>query len=137
MFRKIAVTAALAFLASAATAQATLRPADDVVDPRVLAVARAQWPDSPCAGRERVSVQLRVYHGMQDFAGWAYYDTVGCPVEVRQDWMADAYSACVILTHEFGHLSGIHQESDVPGDIMNGPGLSELRDYAPCLELVR
>lgn len=132
--KRLALITAILALGAAAPAQATLMPADEVVDARVLEVARAQWPDSWCNGRERISVQLRVYHNQQDYAGWAYR-RFGCDVEVRLDWMMNTYSACLLLSHEFGHLAGNWFESDIPGDIMNGPGLSDNRTFKPCLDL--
>jgi hypothetical protein len=82
--------------------------------------AAAQWPESPCRGRERVlwvpQAVLDADHAVRGFAGDAL--VAACAVRVTdaaRRW--PGARLCALLQHEFGHLAG-HAHTDDPGDIM-------------------
>lgn len=60
-------------------------------------VARAQWPGSPCAGREIVTIEPLV--GVD---GLAWKEE--CRVAIRAGM--SEYDTCLVLVHEIGHLAG-------------------------------
>lgn len=72
-----------------------------VIPPGAPEVARAVWPESPCAGREQVE-EVPIVLGEPSYAGAAFVAT--CRVEVRADLPLAV--ACTTLVHEFGHLAG-------------------------------
>jgi hypothetical protein len=99
---------------------------------RFLPIARAAWPDSPCAGRENVHLagdavlhaEAPVIAGGEALNGMAQPETC----EVWLSSTMDARTFCTVLVHEVGHLAG-RGHTTVPGDVMNGEGDI---DYEPC-----
>lgn len=100
-------------------------------------VARAAWPASPCAGHEFVHLHADAFmaavaaqvpgspgiDGLADMSG-------PCEIWIRSGLDADRF--CVVLVHEFGHLSG-RQHTMIPGDVMNGEGDMS---WGPCDQAV-
>lgn len=89
-----------------------------------LPTARAQWPDSPCVGKEQVDLGADLSIYSRDDAGVAFPSE--CRVEISAG--LDDYFFCVALTHEFGHLAGYGHNPD-PASIMNAYMPT---DYKPC-----
>jgi hypothetical protein len=123
-----AAAGALALLAFACpTASATTE--SRVQD--LLPVARAHWPDSPCAGREVVAVTrgLRTVQG-DPAMGMAWVGDGGCRVEIRSG-LTD-YELCTVLVHELGHLAGQAHSDDPASPMYDGPdpALNEACDAA-------
>jgi hypothetical protein len=105
-----------------------------------LPVARAAWPESPCAGRETVNLHADVFLAheaavLDQLRGWHAVLTGYAYPEACTAWLASGLSArkfCVDLVHEFGHLAG-RGHTDAPGDVMNTgvDGAGEAA-YPPC-----
>lgn len=121
-----------------ATAQA-YQPVEQVVDPAVVAVARAQWPGSPCTGYEQVEVvaDLNALHPELSYedgnylVGYATFRNGACDVQIDDSFMANPYDQCRVLAHEFGHLAARNNAHtmDDPVNIMS-PVIPA--DFAPC-----
>lgn len=141
--RALAVALALLFALCCAAGARASAPADD--DARVAAfkpIARAAWPDSPCAGRERVYTHADAAMDAQDARSGgeraiarAFPDT--CEVYIRSGLTAVAF--CIAEVHEFGHLAGyghtddptdVHAPAGPLADVMHGP--DHMADYPPC-----
>jgi hypothetical protein len=101
-----------------------------------LPVARAAWPNSPCAGRETVHLHANIDtmdyssygYGSYDPAAYALIDS--CTVEISDRAPADAINWCSELVHEFGHLALGPDHSDDPASIMFG---GHLNVWEPCV----
>jgi hypothetical protein len=112
----------------------TAPPADDAGRlARFLPIARAAWPDSPCAEREVVhlasDVELRTEAPAIAGPGEAL-NGMAAPATC-EIWLATGlsdYTFCTVLVHELGHLAG-HAHTTISGDVMNGSGDIA---YAPC-----
>jgi hypothetical protein len=135
--RRISLVSLTLVLACAlsATAQAwTPPPTDDSGRlARFLPIARAAWPDSPCAGRELVHLAGdTALRAEAPFIAGAHEGLNGMAApETCEVWLSSAMSAqtfCTVLVHEFGHLAGRLHTTE-PGDLMNGEGDV---DYEPC-----
>lgn len=109
-----------------------------------LPIARAAWPNSPCAGRE--SVRLHVDIPAADYTGYGYgvYDPNAhalidlCTIEIDDGYSAvqgvDPAVWCSMLVHDFGHLALGPDHSDDPTSIMYG---EHLNMWAACLDATR
>jgi hypothetical protein len=110
----------------AAIAAVALPGPPPVIGPEVVArataTARAQWPASPCHGRESVIwVSQSVLDAAHGDVGVAA-DALLRPCVVRVTRAARNWSGprlCALLQHEFGHLSGL-RHSDDPANVMFG-----------------
>jgi hypothetical protein len=92
--------------------------ADDVV--KAKDTASAQWPASPCRGREKViwvpQVVLDADHVVRGFAADALVGACAVRVtETARRW--SGARLCALLQHEFGHLAG-RMHTDDQQDIM-------------------
>lgn len=145
MTRRKATFAALATIAAALAISAPVNSAAaaDLTLPHVpieqaigeyLPTARAQWPGSPCAGRETIHINADIDAGYaRDDHGIAppyelggYAVNAECRVELSSTLYG--YDLCAMLTHELGHLDGQEHSSD-PRSIMFA-GLTA--HYTPC-----
>jgi hypothetical protein len=91
-----------------------------------LPIARAAWPDSPCAGRETVYL-----HADDAIDGWDAAEghatggrgsAATCEVWMRSSPATfTAARFCGLLVHEFGHLAG-YGHTDDPLDVHAPPG---------------
>jgi hypothetical protein len=109
-----------------APALAQAPPSDTARLQQFLPIARAAWPGSACAGRERV-------HLGGDLALRAQAPAIAGPGEslngmaepsTCEVWLASGMTArtfCTVLVHELGHLAG-REHTAAPGDVMNGDG---------------
>lgn len=103
MPRLLAATVLAVLLAPATAHAGFYKPADKVraLSP-VLQQARAQWPRSECAGRERVAfapLPAQVM-GVADMHGNCTVMLNRRLLRLQEKWL------CVAVTHEFGHLAG-------------------------------
>lgn len=101
----LAALVVLAVAAPGAHAVTIVRPFHEPNDQELLArylpVARAAWPDSPCAGREDVT-----FGDPEAVAGGrAWADE--CRVVIVPDMFHGA-GFCAALVHELGHLAGYY-----------------------------
>lgn len=106
----------LAILALAATVTLGVPAAAPALT--TIDVAAAQWPWSPCRGREQVVWETRAsanqVPGMDVAMGWWDYGT--CTVHVIAH--DDLPKLCTTLQHEFGHAAGLVHTDD-PEDVMS------------------
>jgi hypothetical protein len=109
-----------------------------------IPVARAAWPESPCAGREIVRLNadatLRAYDLLDGHDSFARAGIATCEVWVRHVTIPLIVPLCVTLVHEFGHLAGYaHPDEDGPHPL--DPALADVmgtaETYPPCDALVR
>jgi hypothetical protein len=125
-------------LASSAHAWAEPPSDDGARLTQFLALARAAWPGSPCAGQEAVHLHADEALASQAPALTGNHsdalDGMAAP-STCEVWVSSGLTAgkfCTVLVHEFGHLAG-YLHTDIPGDVMNGEGDI---DYQPCDEAV-
>lgn len=120
-------------------------PVDEALSADLLAKARGPWPNSPCAGRERITILPRNTKLFFDYPdsrvrAAAVASPSDCLVVVAPQAIThmNVYSYwCLLLTHEFGHLAGYGHTSD-PRDVMYGDGaLSSRVIYSPCYDYAR
>lgn len=109
----VLVLAALALSITAAPASATVR-AD------FLAAARQAWPESPCAGREQITVapleDAHDDHGAQyHLSGLAYPEQCAVTIDAA---IANELLGCYVLAHELGHLATGEWHSTDPYSLM-------------------
>lgn len=120
-------------LAAAATLAVAAAPAQAYTQAdldQAVPTARAVWPGSPCAGHENV-VQTEDLANGESAGAEAVLDGT-CTVRVRPSYGDGAYTLCLVLAHEFGHLAG-HEHSE--GGIMESTVLPLKYgngSYAPC-----
>jgi hypothetical protein len=117
-----AVLAVAVWPAQAAGTWAGPKPTEADKLARFTPVARAAWPGSRCAGRERVRLDDDVYideHEWQIDGVIAYASTWDpaddCRVGIRRGLPSDVF--CGALVHEFGHLAGM-DHSENPHSVM-------------------
>lgn len=115
----VAAACACVCATAAATVVAPARAAGGVVA-EATSVAAAQWPSSPCHGKEKVlwvpQAVLDADHVLRGLAGDALVAT--CTVRVTataRTWSGPRM--CALLQHEFGHLAGRGHSAD-PHDVM-------------------
>jgi hypothetical protein len=119
----VVALAVLAALGAASPARAwSPPPTDEGRLAAYLPIARAAWPDSPCAGREVVHL-----HADAELAAFDLQDGVHSAGRAQpascEVWLASNLSAgyfCEALVHEFGHDAG-YGHTGVPGDVQ-APG---------------
>jgi hypothetical protein len=93
-------------------------------------IARAAWPDSPCEGRERIEFVSSITRVDEIVADAQAHLDGSCRVEVLD--RLSPRRLCVVLMHEFGHLSrGTPDHDGAGGGIM---ALAARLDDAPSCE---
>lgn len=115
---RVILATAVSLLCCAVTAHA-----DTISD--TLPTARAQWPNSPCAGVEQVTVGDATAAAGKDAWGAAWQDG-SCRTIIDTRIINDPYKVCIVLTHELGHLAGLGR---LDTGIMSPMAID---DYPPC-----
>lgn len=101
---------------------------------KVERVAKRQFPNSPCAGKQKV-----LYN--RDLAEFADGGTVpqgvgwqdgSCVMALAP--LEDPLDFCTVYVHEYGHLAGFHHWDWSAGAGVMRQGKYQLELYRPCLE---
>jgi hypothetical protein len=92
---------------------------------RSLPIARAAWPDSPCAGHETIRLRDDAAIAAMSDDGIGFADPAACTAGIASG--LDGYSFCVVLVHELGHLAG-REHSNNPRSVMYATPAR----YPPC-----
>lgn len=96
-------------------------------------IARAQWPGSPCEGREQVTVTDDL---LTPNRGGEAEMTGTCVVRIKPNLAP--YDLCVVLAHEYGHLAGYHgnDPADPVHDVSGLMAASVDETFAPCYPML-